>query len=137
MNKYSPFFTAYNHSLTRGNTLTKEEQVQQFTRGRTQSLKDLTDAELAELTRSLRILAPPPPPPQNKKEDSMRKAIIAIFKSMGRQTADAIQWAEKQGAKGVKKKFNDYSTGELFILISIAEKIKADFTKSIRQKIQL
>lgn len=136
MNKYSPFFAAYNHSLTRGNTLTKEEQVQQFTRGRTQSLKDLTDAELAELTRALRILLLPPPP-QNKKEDSMRKAIIAIFKSMGRQTADAIQWAEKQGAKGVKKKFNDYSTGELFILITIAEKIKADFTKSIRQKIQL
>ncbi len=132
-NRYASFFGAFNDSVKRGNPNTKEEQVKEFTKGRTDSLKDLTDWELQELTRLLRIVAPQPI--VDDKSDRMRKAIIAIFKSMNRQTADAINWAEKQGVRGVKKPFNDYTTGDLFVLINIAEKVKMDWQKSIRKKI--
>jgi len=132
-NRYAPFFAAYNNSVKRGNPNSKDEQVKEFTNGAKSSLKDLTDWELQELTRLLRVVAPQPI--ANDKADRMRKAIIAIFKSMNKQTADAILWAEKQGVKGIKKAFNDYTTGELFVLISIAEKMKIDWQKSIRNKL--
>jgi hypothetical protein len=48
--------------------------------------------------------------------------------------ADAIAWAEKQGVKGVKKKFNDYTTGELYVLIGIAEKVLSDWEKGVRKQ---
>jgi hypothetical protein len=136
-NKYAPFFAAYNQSVKRGNPYTKEEVISNFTNGRTQSLKDLDYWELQELTRSLRKLAPPVTPSgDGGRPDKMRKAIIAIFKSMNKTVDDAKAWAEKQGAKGVKKGFNQYTTGELYILISIAEKIKSDWQKSIRKKVK-
>lgn len=132
-NRYAGFFAAYNDSVKRGNPNTKEEQIFAFTNERTNSLKDLSEWELQELTRSLRVVTQKPI--VNDKADSMRKAIIAIFKSMGRQTSDAINWAEKQGVKQVKKPFNDYTTIELFVLINIAEKVKSDWQKAIRKKI--
>ena len=132
-NKYAPFFAAFKDSQIRGNINTKEEQIRAFTGGQKSSLKELTLWELQELTRSLRLLAPAQN--INDKADKMRKAIIAIFKSMGRQTTDAITWAEKQGVRGNKKAFNHYTTGELYVLIGIAEKIKADWQKSIRKNI--
>lgn len=136
-NKYSPFFAAYNDSVKRGNPFTKEEVISNFTNGRTSSLKDLDHWELQELTRSLRQLAPPVTPSgDGGKADKMRKAIIAIFKSMNRTVEEAKTWAEKQGVKGVKKGFNEYTTGELYILIAIAEKVKSDWQKSIRKKVQ-
>ncbi len=133
-NKYSPFYTAYATSVQQGNPYTKEEVVQNFTEGRTGSLKQLTAWELQELVRSLRSIAKPATP-ENDKADKMRKAIIAIFKSMNKTTASAIQWAEKQGVKSIKKGFNQYSTGELYVLIQIAEKIKQDWQKSIRKQV--
>lgn len=135
-NKYAPFFAAYNDSKKRGNPSPKEEVVCNFTNGRTSSLKELDHWELQELTRSLRQLAPPVVPANQEKADKMRKAIIAIFKSMNRTTGDAKAWAEKQGVKGLKKAFNEYTTGDLYILIGIAEKIKSDWQKSIRKQVQ-
>lgn len=132
-NQYAPFFAAYNASVKAGNSLSKEEQINIFTNGRTSSLKELSHWELQELTRSLCMVAPAPV--VNDKADKMRKAIIAIYRSMGRTVADAIAWAEKQGVKGTKKQFNQYTTGELYVLIGIAEKIKADWSKSIRKQI--
>lgn len=135
-NKYSPFFSAYNNSVKRGNPHTKEEVVENFTNGRTSSLQELSDWDLQELTRNLRKLAPQLPNPNSDRADKMRKAIIAIFKSMNRTVEDAKTWAEKQGVKGIKKGFNEYSTGDLYVLIGIAEKIKADWSKSIRKQIE-
>lgn len=138
-NIFSPFFAAYNDSVKRGNPFTKEEVVSNFTNGRTSSLKHLDHWELQELTRTLRQLSPPPSGGGREgaeKADKMRKAIIAIFKSMNRTTEDAKAWAEKQGVKGLKKAFNEYTTGDLYILIGIAEKIKSDWQKSIRKQVQ-
>lgn len=136
-NKYAPFFAAYNASVQRGNPFTKEEVVGNFTNHRTQSLKDLDHWELQELTRSLQNLTPPPIREEAaERADKMRKAIIAIFRSMGRTVADTKAWAEKQGVKGLKKGFNEYTTGELHVLIGLAEKIKGDWQKSIRKQVQ-
>jgi hypothetical protein len=131
-NKYASFFAVYNASVKRGNRNSKEETIQDFTNGRTTSLKDLSVWELQELTRQLQQFTQPK---VVGKEDNMRKAIIAIFKSMGRTVVDAKAWAEKQGVKGLKKPFNSYTTGELFVLIQIAEKIKIDWQKSIRKQV--
>ncbi len=131
MSKFSAFFSAYNASVKCGNRLSREEQISEFTQGRTDSLKDLTHDELKELTRRLMGTVPPPDP----KADKMRKSIIAIFHNMNKTPKDAIAWAEKQGVKGLKKPFNSYSTGELFVLIRIAEKVLSDYQNAIRKAI--
>jgi len=131
-NKYASFFAAYNASVMKGNSYTKEEVVKNFTNGIKTSLKELTVWELQELTRRLTSLAPKQ---NNDKADKMRKAIIAIFKSMNKTVDDAKDWAEKQGVKGIKKPFNNYTTGELYVLITIAEKIKTDYNKAVRKTV--
>lgn len=133
-NKYAHFFAAYNASVKAGNRLTKEEMISSFTGGATESIKDLNPFQLNELVRNLNSLVPKIEADKGK-ADKMRKAIIAIFRSRGLGVADAIAWAEKQGVRGTKKLFNEYTTGELFVLISIAEKVKADYNKSLRTKI--
>lgn len=137
-NRYAGFFAAYNASVSAGNPNTKEETIREFTNGRTKSLKDLNNDELDALVLNLNSLsrfAPKKPVPDDK-ADKMRKSIIAIFKQMGKTTQDAINWAEKQGVKGAKKKFNDYTTGELFTLIRIAEKVRAEWQLTIRNKMK-
>jgi len=139
-NKYAPFFTAYNDSKKRGNPLTKEEIVYSFTNQRTNSLSNLSHAELAELTRRMRNITPANTNktyPGGETANKMRKAIIAIFRRMDRLPADAIAWAERQGVKGVKKAFNDYTTGELYVLIAIAEKVQQDWTKAVCKRVNL
>lgn len=56
MNNYKTFFAAYKASVLRGNNLSKEEVVLQFTSGRTSSLKELKPQELTELTTQLNYL---------------------------------------------------------------------------------
>jgi len=131
-NKYAGFFAAYNASVKRGNPLSKEEVIQGFTGGATSSLKELTLPQLQEIVRQLNATNADK---FNTKEDKMRKAIIAIFKKMNRPTTAAIEWAEKQGVKGEKKKFNEYTAQELFVLIHVAEKVLADWQIAIRKKI--
>lgn len=133
MNQYSSFFTA----LKRLPGLSKEEAVYDFTQGRTRSLRSLSHWEVQELTRRLQSISPTQPADfaGGEKADKMRKAIIAIFKKRGLTTQDAIAWAEKQGVKGNKKQFNDYTTGELYVLIGIAEKVQESFEKSLRKQV--
>lgn len=138
-NRYAGFFAAYKASVDAGNTNSKEEAVEDFTNGRTTSLRDLSDIELEGLVARLNSLSrfkPQKPPGTSDKADLMRKSIIAIFKKMNRTASDAKTWAEKQGVKKVKRKFNDYTTSELFTLIRIAEKIRADWQLAIRNKMK-
>jgi len=137
-NKYASFFAAYNASVKRGNPLSKEEVISDFTSGQTTSLKDLSWHELNELVTKLNYTSgnTTPAPKYNTIEDRMRKAIIAIFHRMDRSPEDAKAWAEKQGAKGNKRKFNDYSTQELYVLIGVAEIILSDWQKGIRRRME-
>ncbi|HMR84803.1 MAG TPA: hypothetical protein PKE30_16775 [Niabella sp.] len=136
-NKYAAFYGVYNASQKAGNPYSKEEVILNFTNNRTSSLRELDQAELNDLCRNLAALSNKTAHPEaGSKSDTMRKAIIAIFKSMERTTQEAIKWAEGQGVKGVKKSFNDYTPGELYVLIGIAEKAKTSWMKGIRKRIQ-
>lgn len=139
-NHYAAFFAAYNQSVKAGSPLSKEEVVSDFTQGRTTSLKDLSgqelDALVVRLNQSIRFVKKAQPKAiENPKGDSMRKAIISIFYKMNKTANDAKEWAEKQGVRGTKRRFNDYSNSELFTLIGVAEKILAEWQLTIRNKI--
>lgn len=131
---YKSFFAAFKNSVAHGNKFSKDEYIHLFTEGRTTSLKELSQRELGEITANLNALCPAP---DYGKGDRMRKSIIAIFHNMDRAPAQAIAWAEKQGVRGRKRKFNDYNNGELYVLIRIAEKALASYRTSVRKGIQL
>lgn len=143
-NQYAAFFGAFKASQAAGNPNTKEEQILAFTSGRTGSIKELSGAELEGLVVGLNQMKPPNSPEgglapkwaDNPKGDKMRKSIIAIFYRMNRSAADAKAWTEKQGVRGTKKKFNDYTNSELFTLIRVAENVLQDWQAVLRQKMK-
>lgn len=135
MSKYAAFFAALKASQAAGNPCTKEEVVREFTDGFKESLRELSDIELNELVRRLTALNPQPSA-LDPKADKMRKAIIAIFRSMGRTVDNAKAWAEKQGAFKNKRPFNEYSAQELHVLIRLAEKVKSDHLAAQRKTIR-
>lgn len=135
---YSKIFAILKQINAAGIPLTKEELVSDFTNNRTASLSDLSVNELGQLEANLIAMAPNKQKPNNYAtdgRDKQRKGIIAIFKSIGRSTEDAISWAEKYGVKDIKRKFNDYSSQELYVLLRNAETVRADFLKSINKKL--
>lgn len=138
-NKYARFFALLKQAKANGLHTTKEEVVTLASSTRTDSLSNLSPFELkiaemhlTKLTQS----ANKPAAPADPKRDKMRKAIIAIFKSIGRSTADAIAWAEKYGVYGAKRKFNDYDERELWQLIKNAENVKADAIAAVNKKLR-
>lgn len=135
-NKYAAFY-----ALQRQTGLSKEALIESFTAGRTASLRALSDVELQDLCNGLRKTlgqkVSQSKPYANTKADQMRKALIALFHNMDYPNAAqaAKAWAEKQGVRGVKRRFNEYSTSELYTLLKIGDKMVADFQSSIRKKI--
>lgn len=129
---YAQFFAILKEANQRGLDMSYQEAVLDFTDGRTSSLKDLAPWELQELQRNLRLFSRGDRTPGDK-TDTMRKAIIAIFKSIGKDVAAAKAWAEKYGVKGVKRGFNDYTAQELYVLIRNAEKMKRDFITALNR----
>lgn len=127
--KYSTIFALIGDINKASGKLNRKEFIRDFTLGATDSLTALSEPELIELERSLRLLAPKPV--FDQKADKCRKAIIAIYKSMGKSTDFAINWAENNGVAAVKKTFNDYTVAELMKLIRVAEKIKAGYIKKV------
>jgi DNA modification methylase len=135
---YSRFFSLIKQINSTGVALTKEEVIEDFTNGKTTSLKALKHFELQELERQLIARLNNTKTAKDFKSDprdAQRKAIISQFKSIGRTAKDAIAWAEKYGVNGIKKMFNDYDASELFILTKNAEKVKSDFIKSVNKKL--
>lgn len=125
--------------------LEKEAVVSDFTDGRTESLRELSQKELTALCASLRKTAQGTNvyvPKDNPKGDRLRKAIISIFHQMryDEPAVAAKAWAEKMGAyggeKNVKKPFNHYSNQELMNLLMKAENALADFRSSVRKNFE-
>jgi hypothetical protein len=86
-----------------------------FTNGKHTSLSSLSYADFQEFERQIIKKSPSAFTSEqyiNDKADKLRKAIIAIFKSIGRTTNDAIAWAENYGVHGQKKGFNHYNKSE-------------------------
>lgn len=137
-NRYSAFYAAYNNSVAKGNPNTKVEVVKEFTNNRTASLQDLSDFELQELVRNLNTLTGAKYAPTTEAEitkNKLRKAIISQFHLMHRTPASAKAWAEKYGVKNAKRRFNDYTATELWILLKNAEQVVADWREAIRKGI--
>lgn len=137
-NIYSRFFSLIKQINNTGVAITKEEVIEDFTSGRTNSLKSLDFREFQELERQLiaRVSNVKTASDfKNDPRDAQRKAIISQFKSIGRSASNAIDWAEKYGVNGVKKRFNDYDASELFILTKNAEKVKNDYIVSVNKKL--
>jgi hypothetical protein len=114
--------------------LTKERLCCDYSIGRTQSLRELTQLEYNALEKWLETNAPGNVKPAiNQQHDKQRKAIIAIFRSMGKTVDDAKAWAESNGCDGVKKRFNEYNGQELYKLIRAAENIKQSHDKKVNR----
>lgn len=128
-NKYTPVFSAIKRLAQAGHRTSKEELVFEFTGGRTKSLRDLDNDELAALVLKLNNIV------GNPKDDAIRKGIISQFKSTGRSTRDAINWAENNGVGGIKKNFNSYTTSELMKLLKVAKKVRSDFYKAVNKRL--
>lgn len=99
----------------------KASIVNEISKGRVESSKDLTDEEVKAYLDNVQQ-------PKTKKDwtpkggkacDTKRKKILAIFNSIGGTKQDAIDFAENM--KGIKKKFNDYNSRELSVIIEAAE----------------
>lgn len=125
----------------------KEYAIYGFTNGRTSSSKDLSNAEARELIASLPKApqAPLNPPeegesekatkkpwtPPNLEAEPMRKRLIAIAYSKGKDAKYVKDWCERQGVtvktedgeQVVKKKFNEYTVADLKKLEAVFKKI--------------
>ncbi len=138
-NRYSKFFAILKQVNANGLALTKEQAVKDFTDQRTDSLSSLNDQDLAGLERTLSAMISQrrlnlPTIDIDPVADRLRKGIISQFKSIGRDTQAAKDWAEKYGVKGSKKRFNDYDNQELYLLFQNAKKMKKDFIKSVTRR---
>lgn len=135
--KYSRFYAIIKQINNAGGNINKADLILSFTSGRTDKLNDLSFQEFQELERNL--IASTHANHENHTYandhlDKTRKAIISQFKCIGTTTQNAIDWAEKYGVNGAKKRFNDYNGQELFKLLINARKMKEDYIKSINQK---
>lgn len=94
----------------------KPHIISEFTNGRTNSARELTDAELHELCLGLHVGTVKPP------GDKMRKAIISVAHEMGWRTAGRADmqrinnWCISKGK--YHKKLNDHNMQELNELVS-------------------
>lgn len=114
MSKYKELF-----AICKRLGLDYKEEVHNFTNGRTDSLRALTDGEYLHLCISLNKAAPGNWKP--KPGDKIRKKMIALAKQM--QWNDPIvtlnAWCLKQK---YKKRLNDLNAEELGVLVTILEK---------------
>lgn len=98
----------------------RKDVIRSFSNGRTESSSELYSGEAYNLIECLKKQAGN----TTDTRDKQRKAIIAIFKRKGKTVQDAIAWAENRGVKGEKRKFNDYTGQELYLLTIAAETLK-------------
>jgi len=137
-NQYARVFAIINQLNAQGAAVTKEDLVFDFTGGKHCSLSALSFQEFKEFERQIVNISPNKYTSTdyvNDKNDKLRKAIIAIFKSIGRTVDDCKAWAENYGVNGQKKPFNNYNTKELWLLRRNAEKVKRDFIKAAAKKL--
>ncbi|MBD1394280.1 hypothetical protein [Mucilaginibacter glaciei] len=105
-------------AICKKNRLEYKDVVSEFTKGRTESLKALTDPEYNELMRRMARYNTPPP------GDQQRKKMIAICKLMhkGKQTAEILQiideWLLKQK---YEKPLMQLDLQQLGIMVNIYE----------------
>lgn len=125
---YLRFFGLLRDINKNGANRTKESLVSEFTNGRTDSIRGLSEKEYTDLCLQLESMLPKK---KYDKADKMRKAIISQFLSIGKTAEDAKAWAEKHGVRSKKKGFNEYDNQELYLLVQNAQKVKSDHIKAV------
>ena len=118
--------------------LSKKEAVLEFTEGKTESLRSLTDEEFKEFMIRLRKFQSIPKDWKPSPGDAQRKKMIGLARSMqwGRDTLEIIgrldEWCLKQK---FKKKLNDLSLSELGTLVTIFEnKVYTGYLKGLKSR---
>lgn len=116
-----------------------KDKVAEFTNGRTESLKELTDGEYKELMIRLQRFNPQPPEGGfvPKPGDKMRKKMISIAGQMqwGTSTMQLVgrinNWCLHQK---FKKPLMEHNEEELGLLVTIFEqKVLADYFKGLNR----
>lgn len=133
MSKYKELF-----AICKRLGLDYKEEVSNFTNGRTDSLRALTDGEYLHLCIALNTAAPGKWDP--KPGDKIRKKMIALARQMqwddsrlknGGLFAALDEWCLKQK---YKKRMNDLNVVELGVLATIFEKnVFADYLKGLNK----
>ena len=111
----------------------RRDLIDQYTSGRTQSTTLMHDAEARRLIANVRQQFAVSTGSQ--KADRMRKKVIGLFRSMGKEKSGKAdmeyieQWCIEKGA--FKKRLNAHSTKELATLISQVSKVYEWWIKQV------
>jgi len=135
---FAPFFTILNKLKKAGYTLTKEELISNWTSGRTESIRSLSDFEHDQLIKHMNkklveLGVSNKPSESYQKANKMRRKIISQFHIMKYEDATkaAENWAKKKGY--LKKDLNSYTLAELPELVWQAEKACESFLSNIHK----
>lgn len=123
-NKYSQFF-----AVLKKLDLPKEEVIADFTEGRTESLKELSDGEFGEMMRRLGKYNTPPPGNQT------RRKMISLAWDMrkGKTSQEVVKWLNEWCLQQkFKKGLNALSPAELGVLCTVLEtKVYKDYLEHV------
>ncbi|MGB4776134.1 MAG: hypothetical protein WBP45_13225 [Daejeonella sp.] len=136
MRDYKQFF-----AICKKHGLDYKDKVAEFTEGRTDSLKALTDGEYKEMMIRLSRMNTPPP------GDAIRKKIISMARQMGwvikcdaHSKSTPLWIADMQRIDNwclhygkYKKRLNDHSPAELGVLASIFEEVLKTYLKGLNK----
>lgn len=120
------------HGLLSKHKLTDDKGalVHRFTDGRTTHSREMSIEEMKALIEHIESSVPISIKMKEyeAKRDRKRKHLIAMGHSIGKHTKQVISWCERQGARKVKKKFNEYNLQDLYTLIKIYKEKVAEST---------
>lgn len=134
MSNYTRFFSLFNKAVRVGVVLDTDhhEFVKDYTGGRTESLKQLSPEELAQIEVHIQELMDPAAAAANRQ----RRKVIAILAARGCINAQGkpdmphiYAWVQKYGY--LHKHMNHYTNAELPRLVTQAERISASDMKAL------
>jgi hypothetical protein len=137
MSNYKQYFAIEKQLKKQGNHLTRAEMIEDFTKGKKSSLKDLTDGEYKELIIQLnRVIGMTKANPKNdwmnSPENKMRRKVWGLFIRKMHYTEEGFRlWLKKYGK--FHKALNEHSREELTQLVTQAKSVYASFLKEVNK----
>lgn len=137
MKNYSQYFAIEKQLKNKGYNEPREEMIYQFTNGRKNGLKQLTDSEYTHFCHWLNKLLKDSsinqsPDWQNTPENKMRRKVFVLFVSkMGYTKKEFYNWVKKYGK--YKKDLQAHSLFELTQLVTQAEQVYSSYLIEINK----
>ncbi len=134
---FKQYFAIEKQLKKQGNHLTRAEMIEDFTKGKKSSLKDLSPWEykelLIQLNRTLGMTkANPKTDWMNTPENKMRRKVWGLFINKMHYTEEGLSlWLLKYGK--FHKALNEHSKDELTQLVTQAENVYASFLKEVNK----